>query len=226
MSFTLNQVTRRAGGGDITRTREFAGAEISVGRGSDCDIQLQDLAVSLRHVQLRQTGPSAVKIDATGREPFEIDGRFASTAEITTDAEHKLVLGSHTLLLAQGANANDIAITVTRSETAPTAADEDEEKIFSISDSMLGKRPWRGPSACWCWSCVSPGRSRAILAIATPASTPTSNGPAGRCRRRTPFSGKTARPATSRPSSPCAMTPAWPVTASAATRRNGIRSPP
>jgi hypothetical protein len=149
VSFTLNQVTRRAGGGDITRTREFAGAEISVGRGSDCDIQLQDLAVSLRHVMLRQTGASEVTIQSIGREPFEIDGKFATEAKVTIDGPHRLVLGSHTLLLAPSEKTvligsdprtRDIVITVTRNETAPTAADEDEEKIFSISDSILGKR--------------------------------------------------------------------------------------
>ena len=77
MTFTLNQVTRRAGGGDIVRTREFETGQISIGRGSDCDIQLQDLAVSLRHATMRQTGPSEVVIEALGKQPFEIDGKFA-----------------------------------------------------------------------------------------------------------------------------------------------------
>ena len=147
MSFTLNQVTRRAGGGDIIRTREILTNEISIGRGSDCDIQLQDLAVSLRHATLRQTGPSQVFIEASGREPFELDGKFSTNAQVAIDGEHRLVLGSHTLLLAPSdktqvlGQPRDIVITVTRNETAPTAADEDEEKIFSISDSILGKRP-------------------------------------------------------------------------------------
>ena len=149
MSFTLNQVTRRAGGGDIVRTREFEGAQISIGRGSDCDVQLQDLAVSLRHAAMRQTGPSDVVIEALGKQPFEIDGKFTTTATVKIDGEHRMVLGSHTLLLAPGEKTllvgvgpagGNISITVTRNETAPTAADEDEEKIFSITDSILGKR--------------------------------------------------------------------------------------
>lgn len=140
MSFTLNQVARRAGGGEIVRTRQFDAAEISIGRGSDCDIQLPDLAVSLRHAVMRQTAPNEVSIEAAGREPFEIDGKFTTQARVTTAAEHHLILGGHNLVLKAGETPGDIAITVTRSETAPTAAAEDEEKIFSIQESILGKR--------------------------------------------------------------------------------------
>jgi hypothetical protein len=140
VSFTLNQVTRRAGGGDIVRTREFEGTKILVGRGSDCDIQLQDLAVSLQHLWLLQTGPADVELVAAGREPFDLDGRFTTEAQIKVDAEHRVVLGSHVLTLTPGAKRNDIGLTVTRNETAVAAAEEDEEKIFSIRDSIFGKR--------------------------------------------------------------------------------------
>jgi hypothetical protein len=140
VSFTLNQITRRAGGGEIVRTREFPGSQLIVGRGSDCDVQLPDLAVSLRHVVVRQTGANDVAIQSIGREPFDIDGEFTTEATVRIDGEHRLILGSHTLTMSPGSKPNDIAITVTRSESAPTAAAEDEEKIFSIRDSILGKR--------------------------------------------------------------------------------------
>jgi hypothetical protein len=149
LSFTLNQVTRRAGGGEIVRTRQFEVAEISIGRGSDCDIQLPDLAVSLRHAVMRQTAPNEVAIEAAGREPFEIDGKFTSQTRVTTAAEHHLILGSHNLVLTAGETPGDISITVTRSETAPTAAAEDEERIFSIRESILGKR-----SMAWAFGLV------------------------------------------------------------------------
>jgi hypothetical protein len=140
VSFTLNQVTRRAGGGDIVRTREFEGTQLLVGRGSDCDIQLQDLAVSLQHLWLRQTGPADLELVAAGREPFELDGRFSTESSIKIDSEHRVVLGSHVLAVRPGTKANEIALTVTRNETVAAAAEEDEEKIFSIRDSILGKR--------------------------------------------------------------------------------------
>ena len=140
MSFTLNQITRRAGGGEIVRSREFPGSSLIVGRGSDCDIQLPDLAVSLRHVNLRQPSGTELAIDAMGREPFEIDGKFTTEAQVSLDHEHRLVLGSHVLAISAGAKPNDVAITVTRNETVAMAAAEDEEKIFSIRDSILGKR--------------------------------------------------------------------------------------
>jgi len=140
VSFTLNQITRRAGGGEIVRTREFPASAIVVGRGSDCDIQLPDLAVSLRHVSLRQPSGTELVIESLGREPFEIDGEFTSESHLQLDREHRLVLGSHVIAISAGAKPNDVAITVTRNETLAAAAAEDEEKIFSIRDSILGKR--------------------------------------------------------------------------------------
>ena len=49
MSFILRQITQRVGAPDIVREKPLAAAEPLIGRGSDCDIQLSDLAVSLRH---------------------------------------------------------------------------------------------------------------------------------------------------------------------------------
>jgi hypothetical protein len=140
MSFTLNQVTRRAGGGDIVRTRRLEAAEAIIGRGADCDIRLPDLAVSLRHALLRQTAPAEVSLEAIGREPFEVDGRFVTQARLVINVEHQLVFGGHRLTLAPGPVAGDIAVTVTGAASEAQGG-EDEERIFSIKDRVFGKRP-------------------------------------------------------------------------------------
>ena len=58
MSFILRRITKRVGAPDIVREKTLAAAEPVVGRGSDCDIQLTDLAVSLRHAVIRMSPPS------------------------------------------------------------------------------------------------------------------------------------------------------------------------
>ena len=68
MSFILRQITQRVGAPDIVREKPLAAAEPVIGRGSDCDIQLSDLAVSLRHAVVKQTAPGKVSVDALGAE--------------------------------------------------------------------------------------------------------------------------------------------------------------
>ena len=68
MSFVLRQIAHRtAGGGDIVRTRTLTTEEPVIGRGADADIQLGDLAVSLRHAVLRRTKPGRAGCGAGGR---------------------------------------------------------------------------------------------------------------------------------------------------------------
>lgn len=141
MSFTLRQVTQRAGGGDIVRTRHIDGGEASVGRGADCDIQLTDLAVSLRHARLVQTGRGGVAVEALGGQPFEVDGRFTRRAEVSVAAEPRLGFGSHVLTLSAGDAPDEVVVTVARAEGAAAAPGADDEvRVFSPAEKLFGKR--------------------------------------------------------------------------------------
>src|ERR1700744_673280 len=97
MSFTLNQVTQRAGGGDIVRTKKIETAEPVIGRGADCDIQIPDLAVSLRHAVIRQLGRGRVEVKALGQLGFEANGAFTKSAQLLVADRPKLIFGSHEL---------------------------------------------------------------------------------------------------------------------------------
>ena len=82
MRFIVRQVAKRADGGDIIRTRTLVQAELSIGRGTDCDLQLADLAVMLRHARLTQTGPGRVSLDAVGGVPVAVAGKFVTRADL------------------------------------------------------------------------------------------------------------------------------------------------
>ena len=141
MSFTLRQVTRRAGGGDIVRARPIAAAEPVVGRGADCDIQIADLAVSLRHARLRQSGPGRVEIQSLGALAVEIDGRFPRQADLTLARSPKIVLGSHELRLTAGEAPGEVVVTVARAERRRGgSAAGDEAAVFSPPAAVFGKR--------------------------------------------------------------------------------------
>jgi predicted CXXCH cytochrome family protein len=140
MSFLLRQIARRADGGDIIRTRSVVAAEISIGRGTDCDIQLADLAVMLRHARIIRTGPGQVSVEATGGVPVDVGGRFVTRADLATADQPAIDIGPFRLSLSDGAD-GAVAITTERVIAPVEAADAGAElEIFSLQGTMPGKR--------------------------------------------------------------------------------------
>ncbi|GGI92408.1 hypothetical protein GCM10007973_30810 [Polymorphobacter multimanifer] len=141
MSFIVRQIAKRADGGDIIRTRSLAAPEISVGRGTDCDIQLADLGVMLRHAKLTRLAGGLVAVEATGGIPLEIDGKFVNRAELRVAERPIINLASHRLTLEPGDAADDVAITAERVIAASDAADATaENEIFSLKGTLPTKR--------------------------------------------------------------------------------------
>ncbi len=143
MSFVLRTIAKRVGAPDIVRTRDIAAAEPVVGRGSDCDIQLTDLAVSLRHAVLRPAGPNNVKVIAQslGDEKFEANGIFVRSAELDVAKTPVLGFGSHTLTLTPGEQPGQIMVTAeARENVASTAAAADQKGAFSLKYALFSQR--------------------------------------------------------------------------------------
>ena len=99
MSFIIRQLTKRADGGDIIRTRQLVQAEISIGRGTDCDIQLPDLAVMLRHARLVRISGSRVSVETTGGVPVEVGGKFVTRADLEISDNPAVDIGPFRLSL-------------------------------------------------------------------------------------------------------------------------------
>lgn len=141
MSFIIRQIAKRADGGDIIRTRTLAAPEISVGRGTDCDIQLADLGIMLRHAKLTRLAGGLVSVEATGGIPLEIDGKFVNRAELLASDGPAINMASHRLTLSAGDTPGDVAIIAERVIAATDAADAaSETEIFSLKGAMPTKR--------------------------------------------------------------------------------------
>ncbi len=140
MSFILRQITKRVGAPDIVREKVLAAAEPVIGRGSDCDIQLTDLAVSLRHAVLKHTGPGRVSVESLGAENFEANGKFVHKAELNLASSPVLVFGSHVLALTVG-DSGDILVTATaRENTAAADAASEQKHSFSLKYALFSQR--------------------------------------------------------------------------------------
>lgn len=140
MSFIVRQISRTAEGREIIRPRAFDQAEISIGRGTDCDIHLPDLQVTLRHAVIRRAGHNRVEIASVAGLPFELDGRSTQRAEIDTTRGGNVRIGGHILEIANGAEERaDAIITVKRAEAE--TSEEDGERVFTVAHVLPGKRP-------------------------------------------------------------------------------------
>jgi cytochrome c1 len=141
LSFVLRQISRRNGAPDIVRTRALAAAEPVIGRGSDCDIQLTDLAVSLRHAVLRQTAPGRVLVEALGTEHFEANDEFVSRAELNLAQSPRLNFGHHLLTLEKGEKDGDVLVVLTEQDNpASHAAASDQKAAFSLKGALFSQR--------------------------------------------------------------------------------------
>ncbi len=143
MTFAVRTITRSLAGRDIAHKPEVLDvSELTIGRGAECDIRLSDLAVSLRHAQARQAGPGRIHVESLGAEPFEADGKFTKSATLDLANKPRLVFGSHVLVFSAGEDPGEVLVDVTRLETGPeTAAEANEDKIFSLKSLHPGKRP-------------------------------------------------------------------------------------
>ncbi|OSZ72209.1 hypothetical protein CAP39_02285 [Sphingomonas sp. IBVSS1] len=140
MSFIIRQLTKRADGGDIIRTRTLVQAEISIGRGTDCDIQLPDLAVMLRHARLVRIAASRVSIETTGGVPVEVGGKFVTRADVDLADAPAVDIGPFRLSLSEG---EDGAVAITAERVIPpidTADATQEVSIFSLQGAMPTRR--------------------------------------------------------------------------------------
>lgn len=137
MSFTLRQITQRASGGEIVRTREVEKTDILVGRGTECDLQLPDLAVALRHARMIQTTPGRVAVEGLGGQTFEVDGRFVERAELDLSRSPQLVFGGHVLTLTAGAAPGEVVISVVRAEAAEAPSTLDAA-VRALSPGTVG----------------------------------------------------------------------------------------
>ncbi|HUO92630.1 MAG TPA: hypothetical protein VMU22_06900 [Rhizomicrobium sp.] len=142
MSFTILRVTQRAHGGDpIERTKRVEGNEATIGRGTDCDLQLPDLLIGLKHAVMRLAASGRVSVEALGDHRFVYQGGIVRQAEFRAADKISLGFGTYILSFAPGQTAGDVVVTV--SQTVADALVSDTmlaKKAFSLSSIMFSLR--------------------------------------------------------------------------------------
>ena len=139
MTFLVRQIARTADGREIVRPARFDAAEIAIGRSSDCEVHLADLAVEARHAVARETGPGRIEVKAVGGLGFRVDGRSTTHAQIDAAQGAELRFGSHRLTV--GREGENVTIAVERVEAvSDSAEDRDWSSVFTLRGLLPGKR--------------------------------------------------------------------------------------
>ncbi|AOL93805.1 cytochrome c3 family protein [Porphyrobacter sp. LM 6] len=137
MAFLIRTVDLTAGGREIVREREVAQASLTVGRATDNDIHLLDLAIEQHHLRIDPAPGGRLAIRALGTLGFTIDGR--STTEAVCDPREgaEIALGGTLLSLAQ---TGDAAIEVMIRPLIRSEGLADAKRSFALEAAMPSKR--------------------------------------------------------------------------------------
>ena len=138
MKIILNIVTQRiVGSGTISRVSTLDAAAITIGRSTECDIQLQDLSVGLQHATLKESEPGWIRVTGIGSQSFQVNGRFTKDMRLRVADRPVLVFGGYQLVIAPGPADGEIEITVTRLVEARTAQQLDDD-IRRLAPEAVG----------------------------------------------------------------------------------------
>ncbi|MEM8695314.1 MAG: cytochrome c3 family protein [Pseudomonadota bacterium] len=140
MSFIVKYRSRTSGGREIVRSHPVDKDVLKVGRGTENDIVLRDLGVTLHHVTIRRAGKTQIAIATEKNLPITVNGRSTTRADVNAVRGSTIRIGPHRLNVSLGegeAETGRIAITVDREETADKIG---AQRLFSLADSVPGKR--------------------------------------------------------------------------------------
>jgi len=145
MAFLIRTIDLTADGREIVRERTVAGSTLTVGRATDNDLHLPDLAVEQRHLRIEAAG-DRLRAAAANTLGFKLDGRTTTASEFDPRDGHELALGSYRLTLAQD-GAGPVEITVRQVREVEGAGEV--TRGFALASALPGKRAmaWLGLAA-------------------------------------------------------------------------------
>lgn len=139
MTFIIRQISLTADGREIVRSATLAKPQLSLGRASENDIHLPDLALDPDHARIEQLDPRTLRIRATGTLGFDIEGRTTRATDIDTAKGAELRFGGHRITVAREDDAT--ILTIRRADAVSHASEEKEEaKVFSLRGLAPPKR--------------------------------------------------------------------------------------
>lgn len=141
MSFLVRQIAQKATGGEIVRARRIDGDEMVIGREEGSGVHLPDLAVHPRHALVTQLDETHITIESLNDQPFVVDGRPVTHAELDVTHGSELEFGSHRIKLGQDPRSRFPTFTVRRvAPLSDSTSDKDYTDVYTLKGLVPGKR--------------------------------------------------------------------------------------
>ncbi|MFU7528496.1 cytochrome c3 family protein [Qipengyuania sp. ASV99] len=137
MAFLIRTIDFTAAGREIIRDRTLDQSEVSIGRASENDIHLPDLAVEQRHLRLSDAGDGMLAAEAIGGLGFGIDGRSETSARIDPNIGAELSIGSSRLAISRD---GDGPVQIVIKQVVKDEGAHDALQGFALSSALPSKR--------------------------------------------------------------------------------------
>ncbi len=137
MAFLIRTIDYTSAGREIVRERRVETAELGIGRATENEIHLPDLAVEQNHVRIVSQPSGSLAIEAVGTLGFALDGRMVTDGVIDPRAGGEIGLGSSILAVASEDDGT-IGITIRKAESEEGKADI--LRGFALASALPSKR--------------------------------------------------------------------------------------
>jgi len=146
MAFLIRTIQRKANGDDIVRDKEVAKDSLTIGRSSESDLHLPDLAVEQNHAAIEPATGSQLKITSASTLGFTLNGKNTQAAIVDPRQGAELGFGTYRLTLSQD---GDAPVLITMSQAEAVAGASDALAGFALASALPSKRSmaWIGLGA-------------------------------------------------------------------------------
>lgn len=137
MAFLIRTIDVTASGREIVRDRTVDKGELSIGRASDNDIHLTDLAVEQHHISMKDAGGGMLSVESVGGLGFGLDGRTVTSGSIDPNVGGEVSVGTARLAISREGD-GPVQIVIKQVEKDEGAGDVLQN--FALASALPSKR--------------------------------------------------------------------------------------
>jgi predicted CXXCH cytochrome family protein len=137
MAFLIRTIDVTASGREIVRDRTVDQGELTIGRASENDIHLTDLAVEQHHVSMKDAGDGMLSVESVGGLGFGLDGKTVKKGSIDPNVGAEVSVGSARLAISRDGD-GPVEIVIKQVEKDEAAGDAIAN--FALASALPSKR--------------------------------------------------------------------------------------
>jgi len=140
MTFRLRQIEQTSDGREIVRVRNIDQSTLSLGRATDNDVNLPDLAIELHHADILRVDEAHIEIKAADTLGFGVDGNVTLFARVDCRTGAELRFGTFRITVSLDDDGAAVLTIHPCEETGIRSGNLDERRAFALTSVLPGKR--------------------------------------------------------------------------------------